>query len=118
MPDLLLITDDGTVTVVDMKPHALVEKPRVRAQFEWTRRLCPSKEWGYEVFTGGGPIVLRNIKLLAVGRRPGSCQMGTCRRRGQGLVKQGHTGQGSCPQACDLRREHVARGGLRTGVVR
>lgn len=27
VPDLLFITDDGTVTVVDMKPHALVEKP-------------------------------------------------------------------------------------------
>ncbi|WP_299305478.1 TnsA-like heteromeric transposase endonuclease subunit [uncultured Brachybacterium sp.] len=70
VPDLLLINDDGTPTVVDVKPAAFLEKPRVRAQFEWTRRLCREKGWRYEVFTGGDPIVLRNIKLLAVGRRP------------------------------------------------
>ena len=71
VPDVLLIDDDGTATVVDVKPAALVEKPRVRAQFEWTRRLCRDKGWRYEVFTGSDPILLRNIKLLALGRRPG-----------------------------------------------
>ncbi|MGO2311594.1 TnsA-like heteromeric transposase endonuclease subunit [Brachybacterium tyrofermentans] len=70
VPDLLLINDDGTPTVVDVKPAAFLEKPRVRAQFEWTRALCRSKGWRYEIFSGGNPTVLRNLKLLAVGRRP------------------------------------------------
>lgn len=70
VPDLLLVHSDRSVTVVDIKPAAFLEKPRVRAQFEWTRALCRSKGWSYEVFTGGNPIVLRNLKLLAVGRRP------------------------------------------------
>ncbi|MDN5586046.1 MAG: TnsA-like heteromeric transposase endonuclease subunit [Brevibacterium sp.] len=71
VPDLLLVHSDRSVTVVDVKPTALLEKPRFRAQFEWTRALCRSKGWSYEVFTGGDPIVLRNLRLLAIGRRPG-----------------------------------------------
>lgn len=70
VPDLLLVHSDHSATVVDIKPAAFLEKPRVRAQFEWTRTLCHSKGWSYEVFTGGDSIVLRNLKLLAVGRRP------------------------------------------------
>lgn len=70
VPDLLLVHADHSVTVVDVKPTALLEKPRVQAQFEWTRGLCHDKCWEYEVFTGGDPTVLRNIKLLALGRRP------------------------------------------------
>lgn len=70
VPDLLLVHEDRTATVVDVKPGAFLEKDRVRSQFEWTRALCCDKGWNYEVFTGGDPIVLRNLKLLAVGRRP------------------------------------------------
>lgn len=69
VPDLLLVHSDRSATVVDVKPAALLEKQRVRAQFKWTRGLCHDKGWRYEVFTGGDPIVLRNLKLLAVGRR-------------------------------------------------
>nr|WP_281067192.1 TnsA-like heteromeric transposase endonuclease subunit [Brachybacterium fresconis] len=70
VPDLLLVHSDRTVTLVDVKPAAFLEKPRVRAQFDWTRALCRSKGWRYEIFSGGNPTVLRNLKLLAVGRRP------------------------------------------------
>lgn len=70
VPDALLVRQDGTATVIDVKPAGLVGKPQVRAQFDWTRRLCRDKGWGYEIFTGSDPTVLRNIKLLAVGRRP------------------------------------------------
>lgn len=69
VPDLLLVHSDRSVTVVDVKPTAFLAKPRVQAQFEWTRALCRGKGWSYEVFTGGDPIVLRNLKLLAIGRR-------------------------------------------------
>lgn len=70
VPDLLLVHSDRTVTVVDVKPAAFLEKPRVRAQFDWTDALCRDKGWRYEIFSGGDPTVLRNLKLLAVGRRP------------------------------------------------
>ena len=70
VPDVLLVHADGAVTVVDVKPAAFVGKAAVRAQLEWTRALCRTKGWRYEVFTGADPTVLRNIRALAVGRRP------------------------------------------------
>ncbi|OLT18044.1 hypothetical protein BJF81_06785 [Ornithinimicrobium sp. CNJ-824] len=70
VPDVLLVHVDRTVTLVDVKPAEFLDKSAVRAQFDWTRGLCRDKGWGYEVFSGGDPVVLRNIKTLAVGRRP------------------------------------------------
>lgn len=70
VPDLLLVTADRRAVVVDVKPAGLVEDPRVREQFAWTRRLCREKGWGYEVFSGASPVVVRNIRFLASGRRP------------------------------------------------
>jgi len=69
--DVLLIDDDSTATVVDVKPAARGEEPRVRAEFEWRRRLCGDKGVRHELLTVGDSIMLRNIKLLALGRRPG-----------------------------------------------
>lgn len=37
--------------------------------FAWTARLCREKGWQYEVWTGGDPGVLANIRFIAVGRR-------------------------------------------------
>ena len=70
VPDVLLAHADGRVTVVDVKPAAFVGKAAVQAQLEWTRALCRTKGWRYEVFTGADPTVLRNVRALAVGRRP------------------------------------------------
>ena len=82
---------DRSVTVVDVKPAVFLEKPRVRAQFEWTRALCRGKGWAYEVFTGGDPIVLRNLKLLAVGRRPGRLPNGDLANARARLREEGVT---------------------------
>lgn len=91
VPDLLLVHSDRSVTVVDVKPAVFLEKPRVRAQFEWTRALCRGKGWAYEVFTGGDPIVLRNLKLLAVGRRPGRLPNGDLANARARLREEGVT---------------------------
>lgn len=80
VPDVLLVHANRQVTLVDVKPAAFLEKPAVRAQFAWTRRLCQVKGWAYEVFTGGDATVLRNIRTLALGRRP--------ERLPEGLVDQ------------------------------
>ncbi|USQ79725.1 TnsA-like heteromeric transposase endonuclease subunit [Ornithinimicrobium faecis] len=70
VPDVLLVHTDRAVTLVDVKPTEFLERPEVRTQFDWTRGLCRDKGWRYEVFSGGDPVVLRNIRALAVGRRP------------------------------------------------
>ncbi|MBE1515195.1 TnsA-like heteromeric transposase endonuclease subunit [Nesterenkonia halotolerans] len=70
VPDILLVHRDKTVTLVDVKPSAHLERPEVEAQLAWTRSLCRTKGWNYEVFTGSDGAKLRNIKALAVGRRP------------------------------------------------
>ena len=70
VPDILLTHYDQRVTLVDVKPTHLLDEPSVRKQFEWTRALCEEKGWHYEIFSGGDSTVLRNIKMISLGRRP------------------------------------------------
>lgn len=67
-PDLLL-TKGRRVVVVDVKPAEFAALTEVRAVFEWTSRLCRARGWEYEVFTDADPVVLANIRALALGRR-------------------------------------------------
>lgn len=69
VPDLLLRDRTGTVTLVDVKPERLVKRPEVSEVFRWTSRLCAAKGWRYEVWSGGDPVVLDNIRLLGSARR-------------------------------------------------
>jgi DNA-binding transcriptional ArsR family regulator len=50
IPDLLLVTPAGAVTVVDVKPASRLEDPKVRAQFAWTRELAVRRGWGFEQY--------------------------------------------------------------------
>lgn len=68
-PDYLLMCRDGSVVVVDVKPAGMCEEPEVAAVLEWTGRLCRSRGWRYEVFHGGEPVVMANLRFLAQGRR-------------------------------------------------
>ncbi|WP_182495850.1 TnsA-like heteromeric transposase endonuclease subunit [Nesterenkonia jeotgali] len=68
VPDIMLVEADNTVTVIDVKPEGFISKPAVKAQFDRTRSLCRTKGWNYEVFTGGDPVELRNVRALAIGR--------------------------------------------------
>lgn len=83
VPDLLLTHTDMRVTVIDVKPESLVNKTEVKRQFDWTRVMCRDRGWDYEVFTGEDGVVLRNIRALAVGRRP--------KRLSKALISQTHT---------------------------
>lgn len=60
----------GSFLVVDVKPAGLVEELEVAELLSWTGRLCAGKGWGYEVWSGADPILLRNIRFLNAGRRP------------------------------------------------
>ena len=67
-PDFLLQTTTG-YTVVDVKPKLLLEEPGVAEVLAWTGRLCAAKGWGYEVWSGADPVLLRNVRFLATARR-------------------------------------------------
>lgn len=57
--------------VVDVKPARLLDEPKVADVLAWTGRLCAGKGWAYEVWSGADPVLLRNIRFLGAGRRPG-----------------------------------------------
>jgi hypothetical protein len=71
VPDFFPQLGDGSYVVVDVKPARLLDDPKVAEVLSWTGRLCASKGWGYEVWSGADPILLRNIRFLGAGRRPG-----------------------------------------------
>lgn len=69
VPDLLLVTPGGAVTVVDVKPASRLEDPKVRAQFAWTRELTGRRGWGFEAWSGADRLLLDNVRFLAGYRR-------------------------------------------------
>ena len=69
VPDFLLEMSDGSYTVVDVKPQGLLAEPAVAEVLAWTGRLCAAKGWRFEVWHGGDPVFLRNVRFLAAGRR-------------------------------------------------
>jgi hypothetical protein len=69
VPDFLLGSRDGTFRIVDVKAPQFLGEQRVRVQHAWTARLCREKGWLYEVWSGGDPVVLANIRFIAIGRR-------------------------------------------------
>lgn len=70
VPDFFLRLRDGSHMVVDVKPARLLDDPKVAEVLAWTGRLCAGKGWRYEVWSGANPVLLRNIRFLAAGRRP------------------------------------------------
>lgn len=68
VPDFLLQTETGFV-VVDVKPEQMLADPGVSAALDWAGRVCTAKGWRFEVWSGANPVVLRNVRFLAAGRR-------------------------------------------------
>lgn len=69
VPDFMLQLAAGSYLVVDVKPAGLVNEPEVAELLSWTGRLCAGKGWGYEVWSGADPVLLRNVRFLGAGRR-------------------------------------------------
>jgi hypothetical protein len=69
VPDFLLITAQGPI-VVDVKPLAKLENPRVRFTLEWTRNLVERRGWRYEIWSEPPTTELANIRFLAGFRNP------------------------------------------------
>jgi len=70
-PDFLWVGSDGRIGVVDVKPASMLADHKVQAALAWTAEALRSRGWSYEVWHGAPPTVLRNVRLIAVGRRPG-----------------------------------------------
>jgi len=69
VPDILLVTSDGGVTVVDVKSPHKRDDPGVRAVMEWTGRTAGLRGWGFEDWYGTDPVLLANVRFLAGYRR-------------------------------------------------
>lgn len=75
VPDLLLRSVDGQFTVVDVKPAEFAERDDVARVFAWTERMCASRGWSYQVWSGADPVVLANIRAIGAARRTGLISM-------------------------------------------
>jgi hypothetical protein len=65
VPDYLLFSDDGPI-VVDVKPRARLEQPRVSFTLSWTVEVVvTSRGWRYEVASGPPDVELGNLRFLA-----------------------------------------------------
>jgi hypothetical protein len=69
VPDILLEHRDGSYTVVDVKAPWFLQNPEVVAVLEWTGRVCRSRGWRYEVWTGGDRTEISNVRFLSLARR-------------------------------------------------
>jgi len=69
VPDYMLRLADGGVVVVDVKPAALIDKPKVADVLVWTGRLMAQRGWRYEVWSGADATRLTNVRFLGQGRR-------------------------------------------------
>ena len=71
VPDFLLKTEIGFV-VVDVKPEKMLTDREVVAALGWAGRVCAARGWRFEIWSGADPVLLRNVRFLAAGRRPES----------------------------------------------
>ncbi|MFZ1411412.1 MAG: TnsA-like heteromeric transposase endonuclease subunit [Micropruina sp.] len=68
VPDFMLKTDAGFV-VVDVKPTKMLANHDVAAALSWAGRVCAARRWQFEIWSGADPVLLRNVRFLAAGRR-------------------------------------------------
>ena len=69
VPDFLLVSGVGGVTVVDVKAADKMAEPSVREVFAWTHELAGWRGWGFEAWSGADRRLLDNIGFLAGYRR-------------------------------------------------
>jgi hypothetical protein len=70
VPDYFLRLRSGQGVVVDVKPRAHLDKPKVRAQFAATREICDQAGWQYRIMTEPTDNSRRNLSLVSNFRRP------------------------------------------------
>jgi hypothetical protein len=69
VPDFLLVSGGGVVTVVNVKPAHRLADAKVAEALDWPGVLFTVHGWGYEVWSGCDPALLDNVRFLAGYRR-------------------------------------------------
>jgi hypothetical protein len=71
VPDFFLVSAEGSVTVVNVKPAARLSDPVIAEALAWPAALIEEHGWTHEVWSGDDPVLLANVRLLASQRRAG-----------------------------------------------
>jgi hypothetical protein len=71
VPDFLLASPTGEVSVVNVKPAHRLADPAIADALAWPGELLTRHGWRYEVWSGCDAVVLENVRFLAGYRRPG-----------------------------------------------
>jgi len=71
VPDFLFASSEGAVTVVNVKPAQRLQDPKVAAALAWPGEVFRAHGWGYEIWSGGDPVMVENVRFLAGYRRRG-----------------------------------------------
>jgi hypothetical protein len=71
VPDFLLASAEGAVTVVNVKPAVRLLVPKVAQALAWPGAVFEAHGWGYEVWSGAPRALVENVRFLAAYRRPG-----------------------------------------------
>lgn len=69
IPDYLLVREDESVCVLDVKPFEMLNRPTVRASLSWSREVVEQLGWEYRVESEPDPVRLMNVRFLAGYRR-------------------------------------------------
>lgn len=69
IPDYLLVREDRSICVLDVKPREMLGRPRVRDSLSWSRQIVEQRGWQYRVESEPEPVRLGNVRFLAGYRR-------------------------------------------------
>jgi len=69
VPDFLLVSPGGVVTVVNVKPAHRLADAAVAEALDWPGVLFTGHGWRYEIWSGCDPMMLDNVRFLAGYRR-------------------------------------------------
>jgi hypothetical protein len=69
VPDFLLVSGSGVVTVVNVKPAHRLADAKVAEALDWPGVLFTGHSWGYEIWSGCDATLLDNVRFLAGYRR-------------------------------------------------
>lgn len=69
VPDFLLVDDNDTVQVVNVKPRERLHQPKVADALGWAHGLFDQRGWRTEIWSGTDSAVMANVRFLAGFRR-------------------------------------------------
>ncbi len=105
VPDFLLASPAGQVSVVNVKPADRLTDPKIADALAWPGELFAGHGWRYEVWSGGEAVTLENVRFLAGYRRPGIVEEDLIARALAGGPRRRTVGRGRA--AAGRRRPRV-----------